>query len=85
MHATLVMSAEVKLSGTPLNHDLQSEHEPDVCVHMPSLSCLFRFVGGVTPEISEEDIHDHFYAFGELVSVKKVDAKSCAFITYNTR
>ncbi|GFH09766.1 uncharacterized protein HaLaN_04970, partial [Haematococcus lacustris] len=43
------------------------------------------FVGGVGPEISEEDLRDHFYGFGELAVVRKVDAKSCAFITYTTR
>lgn len=30
------------------------------------------FIGGVTDEISEEDLRDKFYAFGELASVKKV-------------
>lgn len=28
---------------------------------------------------------DKFYAFGTLASVKKVDSRSCAFVTYTTR
>jgi hypothetical protein len=39
----------------------------------------------VSPEISEADIFDHFYGFGEVVGVRKVDAKACAFVTYATR
>lgn len=39
----------------------------------------------MTPDITEEDLKDHFYGFGELASIKKVDAKACAFITYTTR
>lgn len=31
-----------------------------------------RFVGGVTPDMSEEDLRDHFYAFGELEFIRKV-------------
>lgn len=43
------------------------------------------FVGGVAPEMSEADIRDVFYSHGELQSVKKVDSRSCAFVTYTTR
>lgn len=44
-----------------------------------------RFVGGLTSDISEADLQDHFYAFGEIAGIRKVDAKACAFITYTTR
>ncbi|KAL4859438.1 Zinc finger CCCH domain-containing protein 40 [Chlorella vulgaris] len=43
------------------------------------------FVGGVTDDISEDDLRDQFYPFGELRSVKKVATRKCAFVTYATR
>ena len=30
------------------------------------------YIGGLTPVISEDDIRDQFYGYGELQSVKKV-------------
>ena len=30
------------------------------------------FIGGLTPVITEDDIRDQFYSYGELQSVKKV-------------
>ncbi|GAB4817663.1 hypothetical protein N2152v2_004709 [Parachlorella kessleri] len=43
------------------------------------------FVGGVTPDMSEDDIKDAFYSHGELKAVKKVESRSCAFVTYANR
>mmetsp|Transcript_8828 Transcript_8828/g.23757 ORF Transcript_8828/g.23757 Transcript_8828/m.23757 type:complete len:581 (-) Transcript_8828:638-2380(-) len=43
------------------------------------------FVGGLTGDITEADLQDHFYAFGEIAAIRKVDAKACAFITYTSR
>ncbi|GFR48435.1 hypothetical protein Agub_g10334, partial [Astrephomene gubernaculifera] len=43
------------------------------------------YLGGLDPAISEDDIRDAFYAFGELAGVRKVDVKNCAFVTYTTR
>jgi pre-mRNA-splicing factor RBM22/SLT11 len=43
------------------------------------------FIGGVTPDITEDDLRDAFYPHGELKSVKKVASRSCAFITYAAR
>ncbi|KAL4431000.1 hypothetical protein ABPG75_006256 [Micractinium tetrahymenae] len=43
------------------------------------------FVGGLTGDISEDDLRDQFYPFGELRSVKKVASRNCAFVTYATR
>jgi pre-mRNA-splicing factor RBM22/SLT11 len=36
-------------------------------------------------DISEDDLRDQFYPFGELRSVKKVASRNCAFVTYATR
>lgn len=49
------------------------------------LTITTLYVGGLTPEITEDDIRDQFYSFGELKSVKKIDNKFCAFVTYTTR
>eukprot|EP01099_Mayorella_cantabrigiensis_P003458 TRINITY_DN2658_c0_g2_i1.p1 TRINITY_DN2658_c0_g2~~TRINITY_DN2658_c0_g2_i1.p1 ORF type:complete len:421 (-),score=61.16 TRINITY_DN2658_c0_g2_i1:135-1316(-) len=43
------------------------------------------WIGGVTPVISEEDLRDKFYGFGELSSIRVVHKSNCAFITYTTR
>lgn len=43
------------------------------------------FVGGVPDDVSEDDLRDQFYPYGELKSVKKVASRSCAFVTYATR
>lgn len=34
------------------------------------------YVGGLTPVITEDDIRDQFYSYGELQSVKKVSISS---------
>lgn len=36
-------------------------------------------------DVSEDDLRDQFYPYGELKSVKKVASRSCAFVTYATR
>lgn len=43
------------------------------------------FVGGVGPDISEEDIRDSFYSYGEIKAVRRVESRKCAFVTYTTR
>jgi pre-mRNA-splicing factor RBM22/SLT11 len=43
------------------------------------------FIGGVTPEISEEDLKDSFYPYGEVKAVRKIESRKCAFVTYTTR
>ena len=35
--------------------------------------------------ISEDDLRDQFYPYGELRSLKKVPARGCAFVTYASR
>jgi pre-mRNA-splicing factor RBM22/SLT11 len=42
-------------------------------------------VGGLTPEVGEADIRDQFYHFGELTSVRVVETKFCAFVTFASR
>lgn len=48
-----------------------------------SISTLF--VGGLAPEHSEADLRDVFYTHGELKSVKKLESKGVAFVTFATR
>jgi len=43
------------------------------------------YVGGITPEISEQDLRDQFYAYGEIQSIRMVPKASCGFVTYTTR
>jgi len=43
------------------------------------------WLGGVTSVITEEDIRDVFYGFGEICSIKVVPKSNCAFVTYTTR
>lgn len=58
---------------------------------MPSLeppddeSIRTLYVGGVDARISEQDLRDHFYAHGEIESIKMVVQRGCAFVTYTTR
>lgn len=43
------------------------------------------YVGGLTPGITEEDLHDQFYSFGELQSIKVIEHRNCAFVTFVNR
>lgn len=43
------------------------------------------YVGMVGEKISEKDLRDHFYQFGELRSVTVVGKQNCAFVTYTNR
>ncbi|KAJ1680364.1 Pre-mRNA-splicing factor slt11 [Spiromyces aspiralis] len=40
---------------------------------------------GVEKDITEGDLRDYFYAFGEIKSIKVIHDKKCAFINYMTR
>lgn len=48
----------------------------------PEVSTVW--VSGVAPEknITEQDLKDHFYAFGEIVKICLVSASKCAFIEF---
>ncbi|KAF9598524.1 hypothetical protein IFM89_028056 [Coptis chinensis] len=58
---------------------------------MPSLmppddeSIKTLYVGGLDDRITEQDLRDHFYAHGEIESVRMVLQRACAFVTYTTR
>lgn len=43
------------------------------------------YVGGVTSEISEKDLRDEFYAYGELKDIRMAPRNNCAFVSYTTR
>lgn len=48
-----------------------------------SISTLY--IGNVDRRISEQDLKDHFYYFGEITSVLMVPAQHCAFLEFATR
>ncbi|CAA3010033.1 zinc finger CCCH domain-containing 49-like [Olea europaea subsp. europaea] len=58
---------------------------------MPSLeppddeSIRTLYVGGLDARITEQDLSDHFYAHGEIESIKMVLQRACAFVSYTTR
>ncbi|KAJ7521479.1 hypothetical protein O6H91_19G056200 [Diphasiastrum complanatum] len=43
------------------------------------------YVGGLDQRISEDDLKDQFYAYGEIESIRLVPQRACAFITYTNR
>ncbi|RWS25734.1 pre-mRNA-splicing factor-like protein, partial [Leptotrombidium deliense] len=43
------------------------------------------YVGNIGDSITEKDLRDYFYQFGEIRSVTIVQKQNCAFITYTTR
>lgn len=43
------------------------------------------YVGNVSEKISEKDLRDHFYQFGEMRSLNIVPKQNCAFVTYTDR
>lgn len=58
---------------------------------MPSLSppdddsIKTLYVGGLDDRITEQDLKDQFYGYGEIESIRVVQTRSCAFIAYTTR
>ncbi|KAL6967628.1 hypothetical protein U1Q18_033437 [Sarracenia purpurea var. burkii] len=58
---------------------------------MPSLeapedeSIRTLYVGGLDARVTEQDLKDHFYAHGEIESIRMVLQRACAFVTYTTR
>lgn len=43
------------------------------------------YIGGVPADITEKDLRDHFYQFGELRSVSVHYKQHCAFLQFTTR
>lgn len=49
------------------------------------LSIKTLYVGGIDDRVTEEDLKDQFYGYGELDSIKVVPTRNCAFVMYTTR
>ena len=43
------------------------------------------WVGGLTAEITEQDLRDQFYAYGEVSEIKMMTERRCALVTYSMR
>ncbi|VDL19006.1 unnamed protein product [Hymenolepis diminuta] len=43
------------------------------------------YIGGISEDITEQDLRDHFYQFGELRSVSVHYKQHCAFLQFTTR
>eukprot|EP01120_Amphizonella_sp_Union-15-10_P013454 TRINITY_DN6231_c0_g1_i1.p1 TRINITY_DN6231_c0_g1~~TRINITY_DN6231_c0_g1_i1.p1 ORF type:complete len:411 (-),score=72.13 TRINITY_DN6231_c0_g1_i1:111-1343(-) len=43
------------------------------------------YVGNVDSRITEQNLRDHFYHFGEILSIKMVPSANCAFVTFLMR
>mmetsp|Transcript_26261 Transcript_26261/g.43546 ORF Transcript_26261/g.43546 Transcript_26261/m.43546 type:complete len:439 (-) Transcript_26261:118-1434(-) len=43
------------------------------------------WAGGLTPEITKQDLLDEFYAYGEVLEVKIMAERRCALVTYSMR
>ncbi|XP_003384752.1 PREDICTED: pre-mRNA-splicing factor RBM22-like [Amphimedon queenslandica] len=43
------------------------------------------YIGGLSDDISERDLRDHFYQFGEIEDINVIHKQNCAFITFTTR
>lgn len=57
---------------------------------MPSLvppedaSTRTLYVGGIVARITEQDLGDHFYAHGEIETLRLAPQRACAFVTRTT-
>eukprot|EP00112_Aurelia_sp_Birch-Aquarium-sp1_P013785 Seg2942.4 transcript_id=Seg2942.4/GoldUCD/mRNA.D3Y31 product="Pre-mRNA-splicing factor RBM22" protein_id=Seg2942.4/GoldUCD/D3Y31 len=43
------------------------------------------YVGGLDGRVTDQDLRDHFYQFGEIRSVTMVARQNCGFVTFTTR
>merc|ERR1719272_2008192 len=43
------------------------------------------WVGGLTPQIVKQDLHDAFYTHGEISDIKMLPERRCAIVTYTMR
>jgi pre-mRNA-splicing factor RBM22/SLT11 len=43
------------------------------------------YVGGIPETLTEQDLLDYFYTYGEVRAIRKSSAKRCAFVTFATR
>lgn len=55
-------------------------------IHPEDREIMTLFVGGVDAEVlTEKDLNDHFYAYGEIRNIRVMPKANCAFVTYSTR
>uniref|UniRef100_A0A061SMF8 Zinc finger ccch domain-containing protein 40 n=1 Tax=Tetraselmis sp. GSL018 TaxID=582737 RepID=A0A061SMF8_9CHLO len=80
------------VSRSPARHLLTNRPIlPERAGDMPTLtppedkSIMTLYVGGLNNSITEKDLEDVFYAHGEIKSIKKIESRSCAFVTYTSR
>jgi pre-mRNA-splicing factor RBM22/SLT11 len=43
------------------------------------------YVGNVGEQMTEQDLRDHFYQYGEIRTISVVGKQNCAFVTYSNR
>lgn len=43
------------------------------------------YIGSIGSRVTEKDLRDHFYQFGEIRSVHIAQKQNCAFVTFTTR
>eukprot|EP00794_Sanderia_malayensis_P016806 gene16806-18502_t len=48
-------------------------------------SVMTLYIGGLDGRVTEEDLRDSFYQYGEIRQVTMVTRQNCAFVTYTTR
>lgn len=46
---------------------------------------MTMYVGSITPSMSEDDIREPFLPFGTVASIRKLEARHCAFVTFASR
>jgi len=64
----------------------KTSHEKASLSQFPEdTSICTLYVGGIPPDVTQQDLGDHFYAYGEVKAIRKSDAKKCAFVTFATR
>ena len=55
------------------------------CVPPEDKSITTLFIGGMDERVTEGDLKDTFYAYGEIKSIRCVHAKNCGFVTFTDR
>lgn len=59
---------------------------PDITLAAPEDKTITTlYIGGVTEEMNEQDLRDHFYQFGEIRSIHIATKQSCAFVQFTKR
>ncbi|KAG2639360.1 polyadenylate-binding protein RBP45C-like isoform X1 [Panicum virgatum] len=83
MNGAYCYTRPMRIGPAPNNKDcVHSTQGTDSC-HNPNNSRLF--VGCLDKSITDDDVLRAFSPYGELVSVKVLQGKGCAFVTYSNR